>query len=96
MVERRAVGRIPVTFRASFGPTWVGLHEGMISDLTMSGCRLESPAPIPVNTYLGLWLQISSTVPRIVVELAAVAAGSTPAARGALNNVGLLLSSFER
>jgi hypothetical protein len=38
----------------------------------MSGCRLESPAAIPVNTYLELWLQIAPTVPRIVVELAAV------------------------
>jgi PilZ domain-containing protein len=72
MVERRAVGRIPVTFRASFGPTLAGLHEGTITDLTISGCRLESPAPIPVNTYLELWLQISPTVPRIVIELAAV------------------------
>ncbi len=72
MIERRSVNRIPVTFRVSFGPVSLGKHEGSIYDLTMNGCRLVSYVPLPVNTYLELWLQISPTSPRIVVELAAV------------------------
>ncbi|MDF2459403.1 MAG: hypothetical protein K0S79_1819 [Nitrospira sp.] len=72
MVERRKIERIPVTFRASFGGTLAGLREGIVTDVTMSGCRLESHAPVPVNTYLELWLEISPIAPRIVVELAAV------------------------
>ena len=72
MVERRKLERIPVTFRASFGATLGGLREGVVTDVTMSGCCLQSHAPVPVNTYLELWLQTSPIAPRIVVELAAV------------------------
>ena len=71
MPERRSVKRIPVTFRASFGSSLAGLREGTVTEATMSGCRLESRAPVPVNTYLELWLQTSPTAP-IFVELAAV------------------------
>jgi hypothetical protein len=70
--ERRAVERIPVTFRASFGSTIGGLHEGTVSDLTISGCRLQTLAPIPMNTYLELWLYTSRMASRILIELAAV------------------------
>ncbi len=38
----------------------------------MQGCRLESAAPVAVNTYLELSLQPSPTAPPIIVELAAV------------------------
>lgn len=72
MGERRKLERIPIILRASFGPTFTGLHQGTVADVTMSGCCLESHVPIPVNTYLELWLQASPTAPRIVVELAAV------------------------
>jgi hypothetical protein len=71
MIERRSVKRIPVTFRASFGSSLAGLREGTIIEATMSGCCLQSHAPVPVNTYLELWLQTSPTA-RIFVELAAV------------------------
>ena len=71
MVERRTFTRVQVTFRASFGATLAGLHEGTITDVTMSGCCLESYAPVPVNTYLELWLQTSPTTRKIFVELAA-------------------------
>jgi hypothetical protein len=71
MVERRKLERIPVIFRASFGSSLAGLREGTVTEATMSGCRLESRGPIPVNTYLELWLQTSPTA-RIFVELAAV------------------------
>ena len=72
MVERRKIERISVTFRASFGATLAGLRQGIVTDVTMSGCRLESHVPVPVNTYLELWLQTSPTAPKIVVGLAAV------------------------
>jgi len=67
--ERRAVERVLVTFRTTFGPTIAGLHEGIVTDVTMHGCRLETPAPVPVNTYLELWLRASPTALRIVIEL---------------------------
>jgi len=72
MIDRRAAKRIPVTFHISFGPPSFGRHTGTISDLTLNGCRLESVAQIPVNSYLELWLEISPTDPRIFVDLAAV------------------------
>lgn len=72
MVEQRSAKRIPVTFHVSFGAVALGKHEGHISDLALQGCRLESRAPIAVNTYLQLWIEISPTVPRILVDLAAV------------------------
>jgi hypothetical protein len=72
MIERRSAKRIPVTFRGSLGSVSVGKREGSICDVAMTGCRLISPIPVPVNTYLELWLQISPTVPPILVELAAV------------------------
>ena len=71
MPERRLVKRIPVTFRASFGSSLAGLRQGTVIEATMSGCCLQSHAPVPVNTYLELWLHTSSTA-RIFVELAAV------------------------
>jgi hypothetical protein len=71
MIERRSVKRIPVTFRGSFGSSSLGKHKGSICDVAMNGCRLISPVPVPVNTYLELWLQTSPTA-RIFVELAAV------------------------
>jgi hypothetical protein len=67
MTERRSVKRIPVTFQASFGSSLAGLREGTIIEATMSGCCLQSHAPVPVK----LWLQTSPTA-RIFVELAAV------------------------
>ena len=72
MIERRATKRIPVTFHISFGLPSFGRQTGTISDLTMNGCRLESQAQIPVNTYLEIWLEISPSDPRIFVDLAAV------------------------
>jgi hypothetical protein len=72
LVERRDLKRIAVIFRATFGPTLAGLREGTVTEATMSGCLLESSVPVPVNTYLELWLQPSPTAPRIFVELAAV------------------------
>jgi hypothetical protein len=72
MTERRSAKRIPVTFRGSFGSVSLGKHEGSICDLAMNGCRLISPIPVPVNTYLEVWLQISPTVPPLLIELAAV------------------------
>jgi hypothetical protein len=72
MGERRAVERIPISFRASFGSTLGGVHEGTVTDLTMSGCRLQTLAPLPANTYLELWLYIPPTASRILIELAAV------------------------
>ena len=72
MIEWRSAKRIPVTFRGSFGSVSLGKHEGSICDLAMNGCRLISPIPVPVNTYLELRLQISPTVPPLPVELAAV------------------------
>jgi hypothetical protein len=71
MTERRSVKRIPVTFRASFGSSLAGLREGTVIEATMSGCCLQSHAPVPVNSYLELWIHTSSTAP-IFVELAAV------------------------
>ena len=72
MGERRKLERIPIVLRASFGATLAGLREGKVTEATMSGCRLESHVPIPVNTYLELWLQTSLSAPPIFVELAAV------------------------
>jgi hypothetical protein len=72
MAERRRLERIPVIFRATFGSSLAGLSEGTVTEATISGCRLESHVPIPVNTYLELWLQTSPTAPRIFVEMAAV------------------------
>ena len=69
---RRAIRRIPVSFLASFGPVSLGRQEGTIVDLTLKGCRLQTQAPVPVNTYLELWLQTSPTAPKIFVDLAAV------------------------
>jgi hypothetical protein len=70
MGERRAVERFPVSFRASFGSTLGGVHEGTVIDLTTSVCRLQTLAPIPASTYLELWLYIPAS--RILIELAAV------------------------
>ena len=72
MGERRAVERFPVSFRASFGSTVGGVHEGTVIDLTTSGCRLQTLAPIPANSYLELWLYIPPTASRVLIELAAV------------------------
>src|SRR5688500_15952583 len=71
MPERRSSKRIPFTFRASFGSSLAGLREGTVTEATMSGCCLQSHAPVPVNSYLELWIHTSSTA-RIFVELAAV------------------------
>ena len=71
MVERRRLERMPVIFRATLGSSLAGLREGTIIEATMSGCCLESRAPVPVNTYLELWIHTSSTA-RIFIELAAV------------------------
>ena len=72
MIDRRSAKRIPVTFRINFGPPALGKQEGTVRDITITGCRLQSPDPIPLHAYLELWIQISPTAPRILVELAAV------------------------
>ena len=72
MGDRRFIKRIPVTFHVQFSSTFFGKGEGIISDLTIQGCRIETRVNVPGHSYLELRLHVSHADIPIVVDLAAV------------------------
>ena len=61
-----------VHYRVSLSADSTTTGEGRLLDLSLEGCRIESPRHLPVNTYLSLRLQISPDDMPILVDLAAV------------------------
>ena len=72
MDERRSSRRLPITIRDPFASVFFSNGEGIIIDLTIDGCRIETQMSVSVNTYLELRLHMSPTDIPIVVDLAAV------------------------
>jgi len=72
MHNRRLIERIPVTLHVQFSSMFFGKGEGIISDLTIQGCRIETRVNVPRYCYLELRLQVSHFDIPIVVDLAAV------------------------
>ena len=72
MEDRRSAKRISVKFRAQFTPVYSSQKDGVIADLTIHGCRIESDINYPIHTYLELHLFDSLTYSVLIVNLAAV------------------------
>ncbi len=61
-----------VHYRGAFAAMSHESGEGLLLDLSVVGCRIESVRQLPVNTYLSLRLLISPNELPILVDLAAV------------------------
>jgi len=72
MDDRRSPKRFPVKIRAQFTPAYSSQQEGVVVELGLQGCRIETDVDVPARSYLKLHLHDSLTGSPLVVELAAV------------------------
>jgi len=69
--ERRDYERVPVRLLAEV--TWEGGQaQGIVTDISMSGCSLEIEAPISEGDLLGLQVRAEEDAPAIAVDAAVV------------------------
>ncbi len=72
MHEQRQSSRFPVRFRSSFSSTNIVGGEGSVVDLSVRGCRIETPTHIHTGTVLELRLYLSAEEPSLGVARAVV------------------------
>jgi hypothetical protein len=71
-MEQRQVRRFSVQFRSSFTSLNIVDGEGTVVDLSLRGCRIDSPTPVQPGTSLQLRVQISGDEPVLTVQEAVV------------------------
>jgi hypothetical protein len=71
-MEQRKDPRFPVQFRSSFSSANIVSGEGMLSDLSIRGCRVFSPIEVNPGTALQLRVHTSHDEPPIQVSQAVV------------------------
>jgi hypothetical protein len=69
--HKRVPVQYPVYFRPAFGTDAV-LAAGTMLDLSIGGCTIETPVPVPKAFCLGLQLQVTEQAPPIQIENARV------------------------
>jgi hypothetical protein len=71
-MEQRKSPRFSVRFRSSFTSLNIVGGEGSILDLSLRGCRVESPTEVRPGTSLELRVQVSEDEPQLVIQEAVV------------------------
>jgi hypothetical protein len=72
MKEQRKSLRFRVQFRSSFSSTSMVGGEGSLLDLSISGCRIESPADVQAGTTLEVRIMVREQESPIEIRQAAV------------------------
>jgi len=57
IIEQRNHRRYPVNFQGVFSSDTVRGEEGVVLDLSLGGCRVGSPIPIPIDTTIHLQIR---------------------------------------
>ena len=58
-IEKRKHPRFPVQFRSSFSSVNLVGGEGLLQDLSVRGCRIETTTPVQTGTELRLLIHLS-------------------------------------
>jgi len=70
--EKRKHPRFPVQFRSSFSSVNLVGGEGMLLDLSVRGCRVESKTPVQPGTELRLQIHLSQDSVPLEIAVARV------------------------
>ena len=71
-MEQRKNPRFPVQFRSSFSSIATVGEEGILVDLSIRGCRIESPTDVQPGATLEIWIAVIEHVPPIQIQTAVV------------------------
>lgn len=71
-MDIRKFPRFPIQFRSSFTSAHVVGGEGMLIDLSIRGCRVDSETQVQPGTNLEVRIHLPDQEPPIHVELASV------------------------
>jgi hypothetical protein len=71
-MEHRQNKRFPVRFRSSFTSLNIVGGDGILVDLSLRGCRVESPTEVRAGTSLELRVQASEDEPPLKIQEAVV------------------------
>jgi hypothetical protein len=71
-MEQRQSPRFPVRFRSSFTSLNIVGGDGDIVDLSLRGCRVESPTEVKSGTSLEVRIQTSDEEPPLKIQEAVV------------------------
>ncbi|HKT34493.1 MAG TPA: PilZ domain-containing protein [Nitrospira sp.] len=71
-MEQRKNPRFPVRFRSSFTSLNIVGGDGNITDLSLRGCRVESPTEVRSGTSLELRIHMSEDEPPLKIQEAVV------------------------
>ncbi|MGH7227740.1 MAG: PilZ domain-containing protein [Nitrospiraceae bacterium] len=71
-MELRQHPRVRVRFRSSFSAPQMAAGEGLVQDLSLGGCRVESPTPVQPGTELELRIAVPQEMTPVAVERAVV------------------------
>ena len=72
MMEKRKNLRFPVKFRSSFSSIGMVGGEGSIVDLSIRGCRIESPIDVQPGASLDIRIKVVESGPPIHIQAAIV------------------------
>jgi len=72
MEDRRAMPRLRVQFRTTFADTSKLEGSGVVHDLSLGGCRIESPGPMVPGFTLELRIYVPEIEGPIMIEAASV------------------------
>jgi hypothetical protein len=72
MMEQRKSFRFPVKFRSSFSSIGMVGGEGSIVDLSIRGCRIESPIDVQPGASLDVRIKVVEDEPPIHIQAAIV------------------------
>jgi hypothetical protein len=71
-VEQRKHRRHPINFQGIYSSGSVQVKEAVVLDLSMGGCRVSSPIPMPPDTAIALQIRAHQAapidVPRAIVR----------------------------
>ncbi len=73
--ERRQTARVKCSISVELHPAGQPVIWGKASDLSMGGCFVEMPIPLPVNTKLDIALWLGETKLRLQGEVASASPG---------------------
>ena len=72
MEDRRRHPRVPLRYLGTFTTAQRGAGEGIVQDLSLSGCRVESSTDVQSGMELALRISVPNQVVPLVVERAVV------------------------
>lgn len=72
MKDRRRHRRVPVHYLGTFSTMQRGAGEGIVVDLSLGGCRVESSRDVRLGTELALRISVPNQVIPLAVDRAVV------------------------